>query len=199
MTWQQFAIPTVLAVALYGVAGPARGQDDGRSLGQRLRQDLPPSAPIERVQLEGSTKQIPGAERSVTGEKAVAEPPDIDQREGPRAVSLDQAAKLLDNLDLERRSTELRHCRVEVALEHRIAVSLVVAEEVAVRFTVAPDGKVDGVAVLAVKPAEPDVLGCVQHKVAAWRFVREPCDRLELSFPLAFAPPPREPQRTPNR
>jgi hypothetical protein len=174
------------------------GAEGGRELGHRLRRDLAPSDEIQSAPLEGAADTpIEKAQTAVVG----GERPVIAPAEGaaaPRALTLAQARSVLGELDLERRMTELRRCRGEVAVAQRVRVGDVLARKLLVRLTVAERGAVEEATVSAMSPTEPAVLDCVHRKVIAWRFERPAGEPVQLALPVTFRPAPAG-QRAGNR
>jgi hypothetical protein len=178
---------TATAVALGTPA--ARGQDeaqDGRALGQKLRERLPPSGELEPVDVRGDSVDVgSAAARTRAGERPVVDPREA-RAPRARAVSLAEAQKLLGDLDLQRRFAELRRCRGQVALERRVPVREVLAGQVQVRWTITEQGRAEEVTVDALAPTEPAVLDCVYARASAWRFERAPDERLQLTRNVTF-------------
>jgi hypothetical protein len=181
--------------------GAAFAQDAGepaaetsRELGQRLRRTEAPSDEVQTARLPGEDTTIERAGSAVVGERPVAAPPDPQEPAPPRRLTLAQARKALGDLDLDRRLTELRRCRGEVALAQRVRVDEVLARKVVVRLTVGEPGTVEQATVSAVAPAEPALLDCVHRKVVAWRFDRPAGERVQLELPVSFARPSVRPR-----
>jgi hypothetical protein len=149
-----------------------------------VKASLRPTGKVRSVEV-----QDPGLEIAtpttvfVTGERAV---PVAAAPTEPRTVDLQGLKELVGQRLVDERMADLRRCRGEVAIARRVAAQALRAREVLARWTIAFDGRVEDVAVVATAPTDPEVLECVHRKISTWRFVGLPGDPLQVEAPLVF-------------
>jgi hypothetical protein len=134
-----------------------------RALNTSGRLQQPPStidaleSAIKPAAAEGDGSERPAASLPIT-------PPPPPPQERSDVMALDS--------NMDQRVNDLLACRLEIAADRRVPVKRVVAGNLILRWRLLPDGSVGDAEAVAVKDTDPEVLACVQRKMAGWQFVR---------------------------
>jgi hypothetical protein len=187
-------VPAVLMLGAHGpaTAQPPGGADDGDGAGGDLQQRM------ERLRAAPNDLATPvDVEDPGTRIRPATEPPDRERAAPPAPINENRpetlpelsgraAAALVSEPGYRERLEELRRCRGEVAIERRVKPGAVAAGGVLLRWIVERDGLVQDAEVVATAPTDPDVMGCVHRKLAAWQITPPPETPYRVSRRLSF-------------
>lgn len=113
-----------------------------------------------------------------------------DDHEKPAPVVDDKAsAKSVTTNPFAKQTDELWRCRYQVAAAARLAPGKVQAGKLILRFTVDTNGVPANTNVVAVEPADPDVLTCVKQEINRWRLLPVPLQAVPVEVEVSLALP----------
>jgi hypothetical protein len=80
----------------------------------------------------------------------------------------------------------LENCRVDVARARRVELSKVVADQLLLRWTIAPSGLIGSTEVVAARPVDLDLMDCVKAAMSRWSFTRPRGGAIHVERPFTF-------------
>lgn len=131
------------------------------------RQGLVGRGQVSPVQVVDPGMRIQSEEVRARAERPVATV--AESASDPAPLPRTDAAAANLGARFERERSRLSVCPAEVAVRRIERAGRLTAGTVQLRFTVQPNGDVDGAEVVALSPTDPDVLDCVQRRVMQWR------------------------------
>ena len=128
----------------------------------------------ELAQAAPDSKKAPHADAK-SGARDLAPAPSVEGNPERRAPEpQDKAPGAASSNPFEAQTAELWRCRYTVAASRRKTPASVRVGKLALRFSVDTKGVATDPVVVALEPADPDVLVCIKREIERWRLIPAP-------------------------
>jgi hypothetical protein len=169
-----------LGVVLLGLGGVLAQASELRGLDRQR-----PSVAVGELPKLGSVS-APGTGR-LTERRIVPSAPGAEATETSTAsAALTHRADPAIEAEYLRAEPQLAQCRIEVARRRRVLPSRIAAEEVTLRWTIEPSGRVRDAEAVTAAHTDLEVAACAKRVISDWRFRQIPGGPVTVEWTYRF-------------